>query len=226
MQGIEGKKAILHSLEKISGIILAGGKSSRFGVDKALHRVSSGKLLIEFVIEALFEFCDEIIVAGLDSPFLHSFDKVRIVRDEPGVEGPFAGIMPALHLAKNDVCAVVGCDMPFASPHLFIRLASVLKGVGALICVPEKNGNIEPLHAVYSRKVLPMLIDFVGRGGRSLTEFIKWCRDNVEDPVQKKSIIFYRYGPKRYTDSSCDPFFNINTMGEFEYFENYCKKGI
>ncbi|MCL5987222.1 MAG: molybdenum cofactor guanylyltransferase [Actinobacteria bacterium] len=212
-------------IEKISGIILAGGKSSRFGVNKAVQKTSSGKLLIEFVIEALSQFCNEIIVAGSGSPFLDSLDKVRIVNDEPGLKGPIAGMVSALRLAENNICAVVGCDMPFASPSLFRGLITTLEESAALICVPRWDDFLEPLHAVYSRKTLPMLMDFVEREGRSLTEFIKWCHDNAEISV-RRNVVFYRYELKKHGDDNCDPFFNINTTGEFEFFENYCQKGL
>jgi len=205
-------------IKNISGIILAGGKSSRFGVNKAVKKTNSGKLLIEFVIEALSEFCNEIVIAGLNSPFLCSFNVIRIVSDEPGLEGPIAGAIPALRLAKNDICAIVGCDMPFINPRLFKKLVSELNKSDALICVPEKNGLMEPLHAVYSRRTLPMFISFAEGGGSSLTGFIKRLHESTG--------VFYRYMPEKRENGISDPFFNINTEKEFEFFENYCQNGV
>lgn len=111
---------------KPSGIVLAGGRATRFGSDK-LQATLDGRPLVHRPIAALAEVCAEVIlVAGPDStPPLPASPGVplRIVRDDEPGAGPLAALITGLHEAVGEVAIVVAGDMPGLVPALLADLA-------------------------------------------------------------------------------------------------------
>lgn len=132
-----------------TGIVLAGGRSSRLGRPKALACVG-GEPIIVRVVRALRAVCDEIVVVANDPAIAQPLDAVRVVCDEMPYEGPLAGIASGLAAATTDPCVVVACDMPFIDPAVIARLTRLCDDVDAV--VPRgPDGVPQPLHAVYRR---------------------------------------------------------------------------
>lgn len=103
------------------GAVIAGGRASRFGSDKAMA-LWQGRPLIDHAIAALRPFADEIIVCG------RAHDGVASVADRPAPDmGPLGGICAALHHARthgHDAVLTVGCDTPLLPGPLFERLTA------------------------------------------------------------------------------------------------------
>ncbi len=137
-----------------SGVILAGGKSSRFGKDKALVQFE-GKPLVKWVMEVIDEVVDEVILSLSSEPENYNFvgglgKNIRIVIDaKPGL-GPISGLFSSFKEAKGDYVAVAPCDSPFIKPELYTLLFNKAEGHDG--AVPFINNFWEPLHAVYRRK--------------------------------------------------------------------------
>ncbi len=101
----------------VTGIILAGGKSRRFGSDKALFE-HQGKKLIEYSIAALEPLCGQILLST-NEPEKYTFTGLPTVADLfPGC-GPVAGIHACLEQSLSEHHLVIGCDLPWLNTRLF-----------------------------------------------------------------------------------------------------------
>src|SRR5262249_36500465 len=115
------QRAVAH--QGLTGILLVGGASSRFGSPKALARVE-GLTLAETAWETL-SFCDERLALGkqddqLELPF-------PVLDDGSDVRAPVAGVVAGLRAAANDVCVVLPVDTPRVTATALRRLAEACR---------------------------------------------------------------------------------------------------
>lgn len=134
-------------LEEVTGAVLSGGRSSRFGSDKAL-RVVGGRTLLARALDSLAPAAERLLVGrayvGVDA---------RHVPDlRPGL-GPLAGLEAALHAADSAWVALAACDLPCLSPAYWRLLCAHADG-DRPVCVRHPNGDSEPLAALYPRSAL------------------------------------------------------------------------
>lgn len=140
------------------GAILAGGRSERFGSDKAEARLD-GRRLIDWVADALAPQVTQIVFCGRDEPGRHCLAD----RPETGI-GPLGGLAAALHYAaKNDAEFVLsaGCD----TPDIPTDLRDHLSGAGPAIL------DDQPVIGFWPVNLAEQLDAFIGDGGRSLYGF-------------------------------------------------------
>ena len=102
---------------KILGVILAGGKSSRFGSNKSLSNLKNFKL-IEHVIQKLNKKFNEILIVSNDSKLIFENKKINIIKDcIEGYLGPLVGVLSAIKYANNSKkyqwIMTFPCDTPF-----------------------------------------------------------------------------------------------------------------
>lgn len=132
-----------------TGIILAGGKSSRMGTNKALLEIN-GKTVIETICEELDSIVNNIIIVT------NSFEDYqylgrKMVQDEWKEMGPLAGIHAGLSASETEQNLIVACDLPFISAELGTILLEQLSDYDAV--VPEISGQLHPLFAAYRKDV-------------------------------------------------------------------------
>src|SRR5512144_836367 len=127
--------------------ILAGGSSSRIGRDKALIHLR-GEPLVQRVLERLGPIADEVILST-NTPAAFSFLNVAALPDEEPGQGALGGLRTVLKAAAYPFVAAVACDMPFASPDLFIHEQEVIQESGVDVVLPASADGLEPLHGVY-----------------------------------------------------------------------------
>ncbi len=149
---------------QITGIILAGGKSRRMGKDKALLELD-GKPLILRVSEVLEELFDPVIIIADSGKRFMDFSCPVVCDLIPG-RGPLGGIYTGLRYAASDAIFVVGCDFPFLDRGLIRYLVGLIPGYDAV--VPRCHGVWHPLHAVYSKRCLPVFEQRIKMGELSL----------------------------------------------------------
>jgi len=157
------------------GVLLAGGRSTRYGAPKALARVA-GMRIADRALGALRDTLPEPVVAVANDPALGAQLDVPTRPDlTPGL-GPLGGILTALHWAaeeeRNGVLCV-SCDMPFLVPDLLRRIVA-LAGQGAWdVVAPASEGprGIEPLHAWYGPRCLPAVEAALAREDRRVVAF-------------------------------------------------------
>lgn len=126
------------------------------GTDKAALMVD-GAPLLDLVLVRLRTVTDPLIVASGRVPIARS-GCVAVTDSTPG-SGPLAGIAAALEASPHELCAVVAVDMPECDPALLRALAERWDGEDAVVPVGVRGP--EPLHAVYARRALPPLRDFL-----------------------------------------------------------------
>lgn len=134
--------------DEVTGVLLVGGASRRFGSPKALARFH-GEVLGERAHRLLAEAFGRVLVVGKAGDDLAlPFD---VVDDGSDVRAPIVGLVAALRHAETDVCAVLPTDMPLVSADLLQRLVDELEGFDA--AVPQSG----PLPGAYRKSALPVL---------------------------------------------------------------------
>jgi molybdopterin-guanine dinucleotide biosynthesis protein A len=136
-------------MRKASAIALAGGRSERFGSDKALAAFRGAPLLAAVLGALRAEFDEVLVVAKLTERY-GGFG-VPVVLDRSGLYTPLSGLEAGLATASNDLVFCCGADMPFAAdPRLLDALFAALVGHDA--AVPVHGGARQPLCALYRRE--------------------------------------------------------------------------
>lgn len=151
----------------ISGFILAGGKSSRMGTDKALL-VFQEEPLLKHMIKLIEPFCDNIAISGQNSDY--SFFFVEMIPDLYSDCGPIAGIYSSLYHSVTNWNLLVSVDVPFVNEELFLFLIS---NIGEYDCIiPKHTSGVEPLIGLYHRRTLPAINEMITSGDFKLTSLL------------------------------------------------------
>jgi len=137
-----------------TGIILAGGKNSRMGENKAFLEID-GERLINKTLAIFRQIFSEIIIVTNDPLSYLEFADAAIVTDIYKEKGPLGGIYTGLFYSRSDHAFVCPCDMPFLNKDF---IAYLLAQTGKYdVIVPDTAEGYQPLHAVYSRNCLPSI---------------------------------------------------------------------
>lgn len=186
----------------ITGIILAGGKNSRMGVNKAFLEIN-GNRLIDKVFGVFQELFSEIIIVTNDPLSYKEFSSSIIVTDIYKNKGALGGIYSGLFFASNQYSFVTACDMPFLNKDFILYLCD-LAGKHDII-VPKSSEGFQPLYAVYSKNCLSTIKKNLQADKLKITGFYKGLR--VLTVTDK---IIYSFNEKG------ELFLNINTPKELE----------
>jgi len=140
--------------DKISGILLSGGKNSRMGTNKAFLEID-GARLIDRTLAIYHRLFSETIIVTNDPLSYLEFTGASVVTDIYKGKGPLCGIYTGLSYAGNPYAFVSACDMPFLNEDF---IASLIRQAGKHdVIVPELSEGYQPLHAIYSRNCLPSI---------------------------------------------------------------------
>lgn len=134
-------------LEEVTAAVLCGGRSSRFGADKALH-VVGGRTLLERVLRSLAPARERLLV-GKPYPL----DATRFVPDLRQGRGPLGGLETALEAASGAWLALAACDLPCLTVDFWRLLCSRARD-GRAVVVRGPQGRLEPLAALYPHSAL------------------------------------------------------------------------
>ncbi|MCK9487134.1 MAG: molybdenum cofactor guanylyltransferase [Dehalococcoidia bacterium] len=155
-------------MAEVSGIILAGGRSSRMGQDKA-SLVMDGATLLQRTVSALEAVADEVVIVrapGQSLPLVQPRGSLVVVEDAVEGEGPLYGMGTGLHAASAPVAVVVGVDHPFLQPDLLRLLADRVRG-GARWVLPIADGRPQPLCSAFARDALEVIRTHLAAGDRA-----------------------------------------------------------
>ena len=156
----------MNNSQRVTGIILAGGKSSRLGRDKAWEDVG-GQRIIDRVIGALQSSCDEVLIIG-DRP--ERENELRLPKciqyrsDELKGRGSIGGLYTGLKASDTLWSLVVACDMPFISRELIRFMLSIISKNRCDAIVPVINGRYQPTHALYNSTCIPFIEKNISSG--------------------------------------------------------------
>lgn len=150
----------------MTGIILAGGGNTRMGRDKAFLTVG-GLRLIDRTAGVLRSLFREVIIVAAD-PLAYLDQNVVVVTDILPGTGALGGLYSGLFAASDEHAFVVACDIPFLNRRFIEYMVSLADGYD--IVVPAPPDGLQPLHALYSRRCLPVIRSLLDRGRRQIKE--------------------------------------------------------
>lgn len=140
--------------------ILAGGKSSRMGTNKALLPYG-GSCFLEELIRTCSVFPELLVSVDRPEPYRHL--PVTLIPDELQGFGPIEGIYQMLRAARSPYLLVVATDMPLLNETFLRSIASCVQGDEDCVAL-RLDGRVEPLCSVYGKSVLPVLEAFRNEG--------------------------------------------------------------
>lgn len=236
----------------ITGIVLAGGKSTRLGFDKTLLKIGNIPLFIDTAIKLSF-FCNEIIISSSQENFTaiskelkkfkkylkeYKLENTKIPQIDITIDieyageiklqnaGPLKGIYSALRESENYYCLVCASDMPFLSYNMIetlVTCAETAETKKDIIVLKTKKG-FEALSAIYSRKCIKIIEEHLKEGIFKVSDIFPYINILVlgEDTMRQHGIDELN-------------FFNINTISDYallqtrynshkESFPEYWKK--
>ena len=182
----------------ITGVILAGGKSSRMGKDKALLEFH-GKPILQHVIETMKQVFDRVIIIANDQrPYRLS--GLEVFSDIYVGCGPLGGIHSAFFHTFSDKLFIIACDTPNISPDLIRYVCDFHSS--SIAKVPFAEGTLHPLIGLYRRDCLPMLLSHLESNRLKMATFL----DAIEAeriPISE-SLSFYKPGLIRNMNCEAD----------------------
>ncbi|MGA1529988.1 MAG: molybdenum cofactor guanylyltransferase [Kiritimatiellia bacterium] len=150
------------------GLLLAGGKSSRMGCDKAsVIFGGDGVTQAERAINLLGKLCQRTYLslrAGQPAP--KGGEGIPVLRDCDEAAGPMSGILAALYEIPDAVWLVLACDLPFVTTDILVRLVARHReapDAPFIACSSSLDGLPEPLCAIYTPAALSLLRSYAGR---------------------------------------------------------------
>jgi len=194
----------MEKIKDVSGVVLAGGRSTRYGENKALVKLH-GIPLIERVLDVMRPIFRRVIIIT-NTPDEYSYLELPMYQDIIKGLGPLGGIITGLRVIP-DSGFFVACDMPFLSQGLIRHIVEIKADFD--VVVPRIFGNMEALHALYG----------------------KACQSKIEGLINSKTYQIFRFFNEvsvRYVDEEevkiFDPdlrsFLNINSPEGLNDFDN------
>lgn len=198
--------------ETLTGVIVAGGRSSRLGHSKPLVRIG-GKLVLARIEAALRPICDEIVLVvrgGQDDENAAVADtglalRMHVVEDNWQDAGPLAGIEAGLAAIATRLAFVTAADHPFVSAQLVGALAGAADDVDMVI--PRIADRMQPLHAVYSASLRESVRADLTAGQHSPLQFIR-------DADTRGHVRFYSEQEARRDDPDLRSFTDFDTAAD------------
>lgn len=173
---------------RITGILLAGGKSSRMGQDKGSIRFGN-KLLIEYSIDLLKKITNKIIIVANNDLYDHL--GWPVVKDVIKECGPMGGIYTGLVHTETDLNIVLSCDTPCLNKSILVELLK--HADNSDITIAQSKDQVHPLCGIYKKKIKPSL--------KLLLDEKKFKLKDMLTNFKADRVIF--------NDTNC--FLNINT---------------
>ncbi|WP_142785753.1 molybdenum cofactor guanylyltransferase [Changchengzhania lutea] len=184
----------------ITGIILAGGKSSRMGTDKGFL-LFKNKPFIQYSINALKPLTNEILIVS-DNPDYDKFGLKRI-NDITKDTGPISGICSGLVASSTAYNLILSCDIPLINSNILQKLVDAIDDESEIIQI-ESNGKTMPLIAVYHRSCKDKFLILLQGDERRLRVAVRTCKT--------KNIILKQENTTFTT--------NVNTKEELKLIED------
>lgn len=151
----------------ISGVILAGGKSSRMGTDKGLVDYME-KPMITYGINLLQPICNDVMIISNQE----GYEKFGfpVYKDRVESVGPLSGIYTALLKSKHKVSIILSCDTPNVNRAILLCLLRHIDSYDC--CVARYNDRVHPLCGVYKKSTRSIFLEDIKNGHYKLTETV------------------------------------------------------
>ena len=186
--------------QKITGILLAGGMSSRMGREKGSMLIGK-RMMYAYPLRVLESVCDEILISSCRSlPAQHTHTTVC---DRIKGIGPMGGIHTCLEHSSTDLNIVLSYDMPMVNEGLLRYL--IKQSQGWDIVVPSMQaGQVEPLCALYRKNISEVLEELIGENRYAVRQALPKAASLVLN-IQSDMAFYHP-----------DLFMNINSMEDLK----------
>jgi molybdopterin-guanine dinucleotide biosynthesis protein A len=198
-----------------TAVVLAGGRGRRMGlVEKAFIEIE-GKTIINRLLESLFLVVDEVILSVRDSiqkeMYLQALDKlsdleIRFCFDTLEDAGPLEGIRVGLLESKSEYSFVCAGDMPFINSNVVNLLFEKATGHDAVLPGWEYK-KFEPLHAVYSTRLIPEIEK----------SFVKGKHSVLASVFEMEDVVVIDVSEIRKLNPELNTFTNLNTIEDMKF---------
>jgi molybdopterin-guanine dinucleotide biosynthesis protein A len=187
---------------KVTGVIQAGGRSTRMGGQpKALIELGE-RPIIARVLAALAPAVDDVRLVT-NTPELYAFLALPMVGDVDRDHGALGGIYSGLKATAGQAALTVVCDMPFLHPDV-VRLVASRASEGDVV-IPRTRTQLETMHAAYGKAGLPHIAERLVAGRLKIVDFLERVR-----VVEIAEAEVARFRDPRVV------FMNVNTPDELE----------
>jgi molybdopterin-guanine dinucleotide biosynthesis protein A len=186
----------------MTGVILAGGESSRMGRNKAFIEIQ-GERIIDRTISIFNKLFDEVLLVT-NAPLDYLDLDVRTVTDIIPGKGSLGGIYTGLFFSSSPQAFFVGCDMPFLDTRVITYFLSLAET--ADVVVQRSDDYWEPLHAVYSRRFIKPIERLMKEGELQIIQAYKWAKVREVKREELEPI-----------DPGLQSFVSFNTPEELEH---------
>lgn len=158
----------------ISAAILSGGSARRFGGITKANIMVGGRTILSRMLDAFSGLFSEIMIVTNSPLEFGGVDGVRLIPDIFTGVGPLGGIHAALTASTSGAVFIVAGDMPLIGRDLVKSQVGLFNVNRPDAMIPRAGGYIEPLHSIYSKKILPDLERFLRNNeGHAVWEFIR-----------------------------------------------------
>lgn len=194
----------------VTGVILAGGASRRWGgIDKALVNFN-GIPLIEHVISRLRPQVNDIVISANRNGAIYRHYGYPVLPDIlPGQLGPLAGIFTGISYAQQHTShfLIVPCDVPYLPLDLSKRLLSPMHELNAQLCIPSDGEYSHWVFLLGKTQLSDDLAQYLEQGGRKVASWVKTHPYGIADFSAQK-----------------ENFLNLNSPEDFAKLVNRTKK--
>jgi molybdopterin-guanine dinucleotide biosynthesis protein A len=189
----------------VSAFVLAGGKSSRMGSDKAFLGLGD-ETLLSHALRVAGGVAEEVRIVG-DAKRFATFG--RVVEDVYRDRGPLGGIHAALSTSATELNLILAVDLPFVGEKFLAYLLSRARDSGAIVTLPRAGGGLQPLCAAYRRGFAEVAEESLRNGKNKIDSLFARVRTCVieEDELVRASF-------------SAEIFRNLNTPDELDKAKN------
>lgn len=186
----------------ITGVILAGGKSSRMGVNKSFLKLSN-QTIIERIVELMKSIFTDVIVIT-NTPDEYRFLNLPLYEDIYKWKGPLAGIHSALTHSKTEKIFVLSCDVPLMTKEMIEYIVEYKTDKPVVYC--EAGGYHQPLVAIYSKIILGEIEKIISNNETNDKSFHKFLKSVNSEIIYPEKLSFYKD----------ELFFNLNNPEDYE----------
>jgi molybdopterin-guanine dinucleotide biosynthesis protein A len=187
--------------QQVTGFVLAGGRSSRMGRDKAALSLD-GRTLLEHALEIVRSICPQVFILG--SQELYGSYGPVIEDIFPGC-GPLGGIHAALSHSPTRFNLILAVDTPFIKTEFLAWLVEKAAQSQAVVTAPSLQGFMQPLCAVYAREFLPIAEAALKSGNYKIVPLFP---EGKTTAVTEKEMARFAFTPEMFE--------NLNTPEDFQ----------
>jgi molybdopterin-guanine dinucleotide biosynthesis protein A len=185
----------------LTAFVLAGGKSSRMGADKALLELAS-QTLLQRVLELARAVTEDVRIVGSPEKF---GEFVPVVEDKYANRGPLGGIHAALASTSTTFNLILAVDLPFLEKEFLLHLLAEARTSGAVVTVPRAAGGLQPLCAVYRREFAELAEQALAEGRNKIDTLYAQTTVRI---IEEDELARFAFSPAMFD--------NLNTQEEWE----------